>query len=260
MWNFVISGLVIYVGNTYFVEQANHLNLHVGHLVVPLALFLADYEIWKTSSTIQYIFKPDRFKSWTCAMDMPISRTYFVNIFIMVSFIITATVEMRRLRMVKKHGLQDKPENRIPMSIFFLVPQFSFFWGIWWAFKNSITHFFVVYAPLCMFKCQGFFHKWVMGLRTIGNVLSVYLVGKVSKIGENMNWFRRTLNRRWLDFYYWTLIVLSVVNFVLYNFVLCNYDFERKHSEKLGEEVSLEEEVSKGEMSLEEVAGELFEE
>lgn len=50
------------------------------------------------------------------------------------------------------------------------------------------------------------------------------------------------------------------MNFVLYNFVLCNYDFERKHSEKLGEEVSLEEEVSKGEMSLEEVAGELFEE
>lgn len=48
--------------------------------------------------------------------------------------------------------------------------------------------------------------------------------------------------------------------FCLYNFVLCNYDFERKHSEKLGEEVSLEEEVSKGEMSLEEIAGELFEE
>ena len=51
-----------------------------------------------------------------------------------------------------------------------------------------------------------------------------------------------------------------VVNFVLYNFVLCNYDFERKHSEKLEKEVSLEEEVWEGEVSLEEVAGELFKE
>ena len=45
------------------------------------------------------------------------------------------------------------------------------------------------------------------------------------------------------------------MNFVIYNLVLCFYDFKRMHSEEPVEELSLEEQVS-----LEELAGELFEE
>ena len=60
------------------------------------------------------------------------------------------------------------------------------------------------------------FSHGVIGAGTVGSVLSVYVVGKVSERGGRPNWFQDTLNKSRLDNYYWTLTVLSAINLILY--------------------------------------------
>ncbi|KAK6943529.1 Proton-dependent oligopeptide transporter family, partial [Dillenia turbinata] len=56
MWmTFIICGIVISIGNTYFIEQANHMSRKVGHLKVPLPILLLFQDIAKTHFT-KYFF------------------------------------------------------------------------------------------------------------------------------------------------------------------------------------------------------------
>lgn len=249
---FVISGVVISVGNTYFVEQANHLNRKVGRLTVPLTLFLAFYESAKKSAAKYYFAMPkgelekyrkseQKERKRLFGIFAPIAITFGINIYIELSCITAAKVETRRLHAVRKHGLIDKPEERIPMSIFWLLPQFLLLASADGLYKSSLTHFFAYHAPSCMNEYRVFLYKAVMGLGTIGSVLSVYLVGKVSEMGGEPNWFQYTLNQSRLDRYYWTLAVLCAVNFVIYSLAICFYDFKVLLTDEPEEEVLTEE-------------------
>lgn len=85
----------------------------------------------------------------------------------------------------------------------------------------------------------AFFQKVVIGHGAIGSVLSVYLVGKVSKMGGKPNWFQYTLNKSRLDHYYWTLAVLCVVNFALYGLARYFYDLKVLLLDEPEKEVSM---------------------
>ena len=48
MWmTFIMCGVVLSIGNTYFLEQANNMNRKVGKLKVPLPIFKFFYDLVK---------------------------------------------------------------------------------------------------------------------------------------------------------------------------------------------------------------------
>ncbi|KAF8391990.1 hypothetical protein HHK36_022330 [Tetracentron sinense] len=167
-------GIVISVGNTYFLEQANHLNNKLGSLHLPVEFLLAYQKMAKCSKDRTYK------KLETTA---PAAILALVPLLNSVWCCITAAlVESKRLQVVKKYGLIDKPEATIPMSIFWMIPQMSFLGTIEDSAEKVIANFCAQEVPDSMKRYLPLLTDGVLGAGTIGSVLSVYIVNRVSKI------------------------------------------------------------------------------
>ncbi|KAK4396139.1 protein NRT1/ PTR FAMILY 5.5 [Sesamum angolense] len=124
---FVLCGVVSSIGLTYFIEQLDHLNHKVGRLTVPSVALLWFYEQAQNQCTKLYA-------KFSNALAESGSRKFAPSFGIAVSMILAilccitaAKVENRRLGMVQKHGLVDKPDETVPMTMFWLLPQFVCF-------------------------------------------------------------------------------------------------------------------------------------
>ncbi|EPS67386.1 hypothetical protein M569_07389 [Genlisea aurea] len=72
-----------------------------------------------------------------------------VSMIFAVSCCVTAAaVESRRLGVVKKYGLVDKPDATVPMSMFWLLPQFVLLGGFSGMFSTGTVYFFVDQSPV----------------------------------------------------------------------------------------------------------------
>nr|DAD26663.1 TPA_asm: hypothetical protein HUJ06_028131 [Nelumbo nucifera] len=56
-------------------------------------------------------------------------------------------VEARRLSVIRKHVLLEMPDNTIPMSVFWLLPQFLLLGALDGLARNDIKDFFGEQAP-----------------------------------------------------------------------------------------------------------------
>ncbi|KAJ8445494.1 hypothetical protein Cgig2_031307 [Carnegiea gigantea] len=166
---------------TYFVDKAKHLNPKVGHLKVPPMIPLWFYQQGKKFFS-KFL---SRCASAFAAYDY--EEGLCLQCFFSVMCCITAaSVEPRRLGIVEAHGLIDKSDGKIPINIFWLLPQFALLEG-------------------------------VFGAGIMGSTLLVYIVGKISHQGsKKTSWFQSKLNRSHLGNYYWVLAALCAVNLVLY--------------------------------------------
>ncbi|CDP06505.1 unnamed protein product [Coffea canephora] len=214
--SFIFLGLLSSLGYTYFIEQAKNMNHKVGSLAIPLTIFFWFYIQAKMYFPALYFSVSGLF----CGFN---TRTVAPVIGIMVSMVLgalccvtAAKVESHRLHVVKSHGLLDKPDERIPLSVFWLLPQFILLGAVEGMFEISAAAFFDLYFTPALNRYMLLFGCVVHGLGCIGSILSVYAVGKVSERGGMPSWFQDTLNKSRLDNYYWFLCCLCAINLVLY--------------------------------------------
>lgn len=222
MWTtFIVCGIVSSFGNTYFIEQASHMNRKVGKWKVPLQVLLL-LSLWSKCSIFGSRAK--------CLLQKYGKHGPSVGIAVAMIFSVlccttAAIVELRRLKVIEKHGLLDKPESNIPMSVFVLLPQFVLLAGLDTFFEMSVDKFYKDQSPKCMSNYLTCFAKGVSGLGFMCNVLLVYVVGEISENGGK-NWFQSTLNRSRLYRYYWVLVVLSSMSLVVFVLVACCYRYK----------------------------------
>ncbi|XP_030471796.1 protein NRT1/ PTR FAMILY 3.1-like [Syzygium oleosum] len=131
--------------------------------------------------------------------------------------LVAGLVEVKRKQAASQHGLTDSPHSVIPISAFWLVPQYSLH-GIAEAFM-SIGHleFFYDQAPESMRStATALFWTTI----SAGNYLSTLLVSVVHRYtagDDGSNWLPDdNLNRGKLEYFYWLLTLLQAVNFVYY--------------------------------------------
>ncbi|KAK6943097.1 Proton-dependent oligopeptide transporter family [Dillenia turbinata] len=229
MWmTFLLCGVVKSIGNTYFVEQANKMNRHIGHWEVPLQILLPIYDLSKSIFASLYF-------SFATMAGITKSKHYSpaigigaAMIFSVLCCITAAKVEVRRLGAIKSHGLLDNPNASIPMSMFWLVPQYVLLAANDRISDDSIKQFFESQAPSSMTSYLTHFTNAVSGAGIVGSVLT-----KISERGGKPSWFQDTLNRSRLDKYYWTLAGLSAINFLLYIVAAMCYRYRDSESENL---------------------------
>ncbi|KAG6675053.1 hypothetical protein I3843_15G076900 [Carya illinoinensis] len=131
--------------------------------------------------------------------------------------LVAGFIEVKRKNAAMASGLIDHPHSTIPISAFWLVPQYSLH-GMAEAFM-SIGHleFFYDQAPESM-RSTAMALFWLA--ICFGNYLSSLLVSMVHKFtaGPNgSNWLRNdNLSKGKLEYFYWLLTLLQVLNFIYY--------------------------------------------
>ncbi|XP_021766635.1 protein NRT1/ PTR FAMILY 5.5-like [Chenopodium quinoa] len=225
---FIVCGIVSSLGATYFLEQAKRLDPRAGKAKAPLILFLWFYDQFRRSFTTSFLGTFALSGRYAPRIGIVVAMMYAT-----LSCIAAAKVETRRLGVVKNHGLIDKPDERVPMTIFWLLPQFALLGGLDGIQRLCAYSFSVDQAPSSMIKYFNLFARGFFGLGVMGSVVSVYIVGMISEAKTGTNWFQSTLNTSRLDNYYWVLATLAAVNLVVYIVVACLYRYRESRLEQM---------------------------
>lgn len=127
-----------------------------------------------------------------------------------LSMVIAATVEIIRLKTAAEHGLVDKPQVVVPMSVWWLIPQYVLF-GISDVFTMvGLQEFFYDQVPTELRSIGLSLYLSIFG---IGSYLSSFLISVIENItGANGqdSWFSDNLNKAHLDYFYWLLAGMSL--------------------------------------------------
>ncbi|KAL9666814.1 hypothetical protein QQ045_001156 [Rhodiola kirilowii] len=128
-----------------------------------------------------------------------------------VTMIIAALVEQKRLEVASKHGLIDNPHATVPMSIWWLIPQYSLF-GVAEGFTMvGLQEFFYSQMPPELKSVGLSLYLSVFGLGSFLSSFMISIIDKLSSKYMDWSWFADNLNRAHLDFFYWLLAGMSLI-------------------------------------------------
>ncbi|CAB4316398.1 unnamed protein product [Prunus armeniaca] len=144
-----------------------------------------------------------------------------------ISMVVAALVEMKRLKTAKDCGLLDMPSATVPMSIWWLVPQYLLA-GLADVFTMvGLQEFFYDQVPNELKSIGLALYLSIFG---VGSFLSSFLISAIDDAttwtGET-SWFSTNLNRAHLDYFYWLLGGISVVELASYLYFAKSYIYNR---------------------------------
>ncbi|XP_010529769.1 PREDICTED: protein NRT1/ PTR FAMILY 5.5 isoform X2 [Tarenaya hassleriana] len=128
----IISGVVFSLGNTFFLEQANHMDTKIGSWNLPLPLLLLFSEAARLGSRELCLRASKRHGMTKSPHGIPVS--IILSIF---CCLIAGHVEARRLRVTKTRGFLS--ETAVPMSVLWLLPQYILLGSITGIYENSFA-------------------------------------------------------------------------------------------------------------------------
>ncbi|KAJ4962545.1 hypothetical protein NE237_022484 [Protea cynaroides] len=149
---------------------------------------------------------------------------------IMISMVIAALVEKERLKIARDSGLVDLPDATVPMSVWWLVPQFVLF-GVSDVFTMiGLQEFFYSQMPDGLRSVGVSLYLSIFG---VGSFLSSFLISIIEKVtcGSGKDcWFSNNLNQAHLDYFYWLLAGLSGLGLIVYLYFARSYVYKRERT------------------------------
>ncbi|XP_047340617.1 protein NRT1/ PTR FAMILY 5.10-like [Impatiens glandulifera] len=140
-----------------------------------------------------------------------------------VSISIAAIVERKRLLTAFQYGLIDKPKETVPMSIWWLVPQYMLF-GISDVFTMvGLQEFFYDQVPLELKSVGLALYLSIFGVGSLLSSLLISVIETITNRDGRDSWFSNSLNRAHLDYFYWLLDGLSMFAFIVYLYIARRY-------------------------------------
>ncbi|MED6171696.1 hypothetical protein PIB30_043184 [Stylosanthes scabra] len=144
-----------------------------------------------------------------------------------IAIAIAYAVEVKRMHVIRENNAVG-PKDVVPMSIFWLLPQYVLI-GIADVFHAvGLLEFFYDQSPENMQSLGTTFFTSGIG---VGNFLNSFLVSMVDKItgkGESKSWIGDNLNDSHLDYYYGFLLVLSSLNLMVFLWASSRYIYKRE--------------------------------
>ncbi|CAN1349022.1 Protein NRT1/ PTR FAMILY 5.1 [Linum perenne] len=206
--------------NTLFVKQGTTLDRTIGAFQIPAASLGSFIQISMLITLPFYdrVFVPFMRTRTGNPRGISLLQRLGVGFLIQIAAVAVAyAVEVRRMRVVKTHlyNHHNKPNMTVPMSIFWLLPQYVLL-GIGDVFNAvGLMEFFYDQSPEEMRSLGTTFFTSGIG---VGNFLNSFLVTVVDKAtagggGDGGGrWIGNDLNESRLDYYYGFLLVLSGLN------------------------------------------------
>ncbi|KAB5529911.1 hypothetical protein DKX38_019992 [Salix brachista] len=141
-----------------------------------------------------------------------------------VAMVVAALIEIKRLETAEEYGLVDMPNATIPMSGWWLIPQLVLIGAADVFTIIGLQEFFYDQVPGEL-KSVGL--SLFLSVVGAGNFLSGFLVSVIDKTTGKDGWFANNLNRAHLDYFYWLLAFLSVVQLVAFLYFAKSYIYNR---------------------------------
>ncbi|KAL8504838.1 hypothetical protein ACS0TY_016141 [Phlomoides rotata] len=220
--------------STMFVIQGNTMDQHMGST---FKIPSASLSLFDTLSVIFWV------PVYNHAI-VPIARKYTghergvttlqrMGIGLVISILamfVAGILEVIRLDYVRTNNYYDL--ETIPMSIFWQVPQY-FLVGCAEVFTFiGQLEFFYDQAPDAM---RSLCSALSLTTTALGNYLSSFLVTVVTNVtttNGNLGWIPDNLNRGHLDYFYWLLAILSLINFFVYLVIAKWYVYKKVADQK----------------------------
>ncbi|XP_058099624.1 protein NRT1/ PTR FAMILY 5.6-like [Magnolia sinica] len=202
----VMCGIVSTVQQTLFIEQAYYMERRLGSVKVPVTSLFMLAGLPKLLIDKFHPRRPDRIIT--------------LGIFFSILCCITAAlVESRRLNAYNGgHVLYDEEdqENKhdvVNVSIFWLLPQFFLIGAMDGLVYSGIHDFFDDHLPDSMKSLDFSFFKSVHAAGYFLFALLATIMNKATK------WFGVDINSSRVDYVYWGLGILSLINFFIYGYI-----------------------------------------
>uniref|UniRef100_A0A5B6ZJN8 Uncharacterized protein n=1 Tax=Davidia involucrata TaxID=16924 RepID=A0A5B6ZJN8_DAVIN len=240
IWATTIMFWTVYAQMTTFsVSQATTMDRHIGKsFQIPAASLTVFFvgSILLTVPVYDRIIVPiaGRLLKYPEGLT-PLQRIGVGLVFSIVAMVAAALTEVKRLRVAQSHGLMNNPTAVIPLSVFWLVPQF-FLVGSGEAFTYiGQLDFFLRECPKGMKTMRtGLF----LSTLSLGFFFSSILVSVVHKVTRNKRpWLADNLNQGKLYDFYWLLVILSALNLVFYLVAAKWYVYKEKRLAEKGIEL-----------------------
>lgn len=203
---------------TFTVEQATFMNRKLGSIEIPsgsLSSFLFITVLLFTSINEKLIVPAARKLTGNVQGLTSLQRIGIGLVFSIVAMVAAAIVEKER----RNHALRNPS---LKLRAFWLVPQF-FLVGAGEAFAYvGQLEFFIREAPERMKSMStGLF----LSTLSMGFFVSSFLVLIVDKVTKK-TWLRSNLDMAKLDYFYWLLAVLGVLNFTLFLILASRHQYK----------------------------------
>jgi peptide/histidine transporter 3/4 len=156
----------------------------------------------------------------TCLQRMGVG--FVINI---IATIVSALVEIKRKTVAANYNLLDNPKAIIPISVFWLVPQYCLH-GVAEVFM-SVGHleFLFDQSPESMRSSATAIYCIIIAIGSYVGTFIVTLVHKYS--GKENNWLPdRNLNRGKLEYYYYLVSGVQVLNLIYFGICLWFYTYK----------------------------------
>ncbi|CAJ2650504.1 unnamed protein product [Trifolium pratense] len=224
---------------TFSVSQATTMDCHIGKSFQIPAASMTVFLIGTILLTVPFydrFIRPIAKKVLNNSHGLtPLQRIGVGLVLSVLSMVAAALIEMKRLSFARSHGFLDNPSAKMPMSVFWLVPQF-FFVGSGEAFMYmGQLDFFLRECPKGMKTMSTGLFLSTLSLGFFFSSLLVTIVNNVT--GPNKPWIADNLNRGRLYDFYWLLAMLSAINVVIYLACAKWYVYKEKRLAKEGIEL-----------------------
>ncbi|KAJ1286435.1 hypothetical protein BS78_03G351500 [Paspalum vaginatum] len=227
----IIYAIIFSQTSTFFTKQAATLDRRIGarFKVPPAAL-----QTFISVSIVVFIPAYDR-------LFVPLARRYTGRptgitmlqrigaglALSLVAVALSALVEMKRLSVARDAGLVNAPKAQLPMSLWWMVPQYVLI-GVADVFAMiGLQEFFYDQVPDAARSLGLALFLSIFG---VGHLLSSLLISVIDKATarSGTSWFSNNLNRAHLDYFYWLLTGLCAVELVAFVLFSRVYVYKRK--------------------------------
>ncbi|KAL8125134.1 hypothetical protein AgCh_012710 [Apium graveolens] len=150
--------------------------------------------------------------------------------FSIISMVIAALVEMKRLQTARDYGLVDKPEVTIPMDIWWLIPQYVLCGTADVFTMIGLQEFFYDQVPSELKSIGLALNISIFGIGSFLSSFLIWVIEETTRCSGQEAWFPDNLNKGHLDYFYWMLGGLSSVSAIFYLHFARTYVYRRKHT------------------------------
>eukprot|EP00252_Welwitschia_mirabilis_P005412 TRINITY_DN15892_c0_g1_i3.p1 TRINITY_DN15892_c0_g1~~TRINITY_DN15892_c0_g1_i3.p1 ORF type:complete len:569 (-),score=88.09 TRINITY_DN15892_c0_g1_i3:92-1798(-) len=228
----LIYGTGLAQGHTFFIKQGATLNRKLGpHFTLPSATLLAPTALAMVflSPVYDRVFVPMARKITGKERGITLLQRIGTGMFFMVVCMASAALtEIRRLSKAKSEGLLDDPKSVIPISVFWMLPQFLLLGTADLFTLVGLQEFFYEQVPDDMRSMGIALYLSVIGVGSFLSSVLITIIDKVSSLGNaNESWFQSNLNKCHLDYFYWVLAGLNFLNLCGFVYIARRFPYKR---------------------------------